>query len=336
MARLKAEWQQQRHDCLGVPLRTRMLAAFGPMMRAANRVRPLANALLAAPASAGVVRRLLGLAPRRSLPLIDGPSLRSWHRRHGNPPGLPYPHGPVHLFCDEFTDTTDTRIGIAAITLLNRLGWRVEIPRHVDSGRAAISLGLLRDARRLADRNVALLTRALAGDTPVVGLEPSAVLGFRDEYPDLVSAALRLRARALAPRVLLLEEFLAREAKVGRIAAAQFDTAPRHLLVHGHCHQKALASMDATLEMLSLPSGHSVEAIPSGCCGMAGSFGYDRAHFELSMQIGELVLFPAVRGAPTDSQIVASGTSCRHQILDGTGRRAVHPVEVMREALLPE
>jgi Fe-S oxidoreductase len=225
-------------------------------------------------------------------------------------------------------------VGIAAIELLNRLGWRVEIPAHADSGRAQISMGMLRDARQLADRNVRLLAEALPSDGPILGIEPSAILGFRDEYPDLVSPPLRDAARALAGRTLLIDEFLAGEAAAGRVAAGSFDTVPRRIALHGHCHQKALASLDPTMAILSLPAGHRVEEIPSGCCGMAGSFGYARDHFAVSMQIGELVLFPAVREAAGDTVIAAGGTSCRHQILDGTDRRAVHPVEILRDALV--
>jgi FAD/FMN-containing dehydrogenase/Fe-S oxidoreductase len=334
VARLKAEWQQQHHDRTGVPLRTRLIAAFAPVLRTAGWVAPLANALIATPAVAAVVRWALGLAPGRSLPRVAGPSLRRWHRRHGNPDSLDYPHGMVHLFCDEFTDTVDVAVGIAAIELLNRLGWRVEIPAHADSGRAQISMGMLRDARQLADRNVRLLAEALPSDRPILGIEPSAILGFRDEYPDLVSPPLRDTARALAGRALLIDEFLTREATAGRVTAGNFDTVPRRIALHGHCHQKALASLAPTVAILSLPTGHRVEEIPSGCCGMAGSFGYGRDHFAVSMQIGELVLLPAVREAAGDTVIAAGGTSCRHQILDGTDRRAVHPVEILRDALV--
>ena len=142
-----------------------------------------------------------------------------------------------------------------------------------------------------------------------------------------------LAAQRLATRTFLIDEFLAREAARGRITAAAFDTQPRTIKLHGHCHQKALASLEPTVAILSLPQECSVEVIPSGCCGMAGSFGYEREHFELSMQIGELVLFPAVRAAAGGVVIAAPGTSCRHQIMDGTGRVALHPIEILHSAL---
>jgi Fe-S oxidoreductase len=239
----------------------------------------------------------------------------------------------VHLFCDEFTDTLDAPIGIQAVELLEALGYRVVIPRHVDSGRAQFSKGLVREARTLAAENVRLLADVVTDESPLVGIEPSAILSFRDEYPDLVPEPQADAARRLAARTFTVEEFLAREAAAGRISAEAFDERPRRIKLHGHCHQKALGSLEPSVRALSLPHGHVVETIPSGCCGMAGSFGYEREHFEVSMQIGELVLFPAVRAAATDTLIAAAGTSCRHQIKDGTGRIALHPVEVLHAAL---
>jgi len=239
----------------------------------------------------------------------------------------------VYLFVDEFTDTLDVPLGIKTVELLESLGYEVVVPRHVDSGRAQISKGLLREARTLASRNVELLDPVISDDAPLVGIEPSAILGFRDEYLDLVPESLAVAAKRLASRTLLVDEFFAGEATRGRITADSFTNQTRQIKLHGHCHQKALWSLAATVQALSLPRNYSVEAIPSGCCGMAGSFGYEREHFELSMQIGELVLFPAVRKAEDDVLIAAPGTSCRHQIKDGTGRTALHPVEILHAAL---
>jgi Fe-S oxidoreductase len=247
----------------------------------------------------------------------------------------------VHLFCDEFTDTLDLPIGIKTVELLEGLGYEVIIPDHADSGRAQLSKGLVREARDLAIRNVELLEGIVTDDAPLVGVEPSAILGFRDEYPDLVPERLVAAARRLAARAFLVDEFLAREAERGRIGADRFAAppngltaaTPRRILVHGHCHQKALSTIAPTVAALGLVPGHVVETIPSGCCGMAGSFGYEREHHALSMAIGELVLLPAVRAAADDALIAAAGTSCRHQIKDGTGRRALHPVEILHAQL---
>src|SRR3979411_958872 len=160
----------------------------------------------------------------------------------------------------------------------------------------------------------------------MVGIEPSAILGFRDEVPDLVPDRLVEAANALAKHALLIDEFIAREADQGRIRREAFTKESRKIKLHGHCHQKSLASLTPTVKMLELPKNYCVQLIPSGCCGMAGSFGYEKEHFDLSNKIGELVLFPAVRGASADTFIAAPGTSCRHQIKDGTGRIAQHPI----------
>ena len=333
MARLKAEWQQHVHDSKGVPLRTRLVAESAASLRRAAVAPWLYNLAVTAPGISTLVKQVLGFHPRRSLPPLPATTLRGWLARRP-PRRSPAPHGRVHLFCDEFTDTLDAPIGIQAVELLEALGWEVVVPDHVDSGRAHLSKGLVRTARDLASRNVELLSRVVTADAPLVGIEPSAILSFRDEYPDLVPERLAVEARHLAGHALLIDEFLAREAARGRISADAFIADRREIKLHGHCHQKALSSLAPTVAALSLPRNYSVEVIPSGCCGMAGSFGYEREHFELSMQIGELVLLPAVRAAGPEVLLAAPGTSCRHQIKDGTGREASHPVEILHAALV--
>jgi Fe-S oxidoreductase len=333
MARLKAEWQQHVHDSKGVPLRTRLVAESAASLRRAAVAPWLYNLAVTAPGISTVVKKVLGFHPRRSLPPLPAITLRRWLARRP-PRRSPAPHGRVHLFCDEFTDTLDAPIGIQAVELLEALGWEVVVPDHVDSGRAHLSKGLVRTARDLASRNVELLSRVVTADAPLVGIEPSAILSFRDEYPDLVPERLAAEARNLAGHALLIDEFLAREAGRGRISADAFIADRRDIKLHGHCHQKALSSLAPTVAALSLPRNYSVEVIPSGCCGMAGSFGYEREHFELSMQIGELVLLPAVRAAGPEVLLAAPGTSCRQQITDGTGREASHSVEILHAALV--
>jgi len=336
MARLKAEWEQQRQDREGVSLRSRLVAGSAGAMRWAGLAPWLYNVAVTAPGISWLLKRGMGFSTRRSLPELPGTTLAGWYRRHRHGrPRPPAPLGRVHLFCDEFTDTLDAPIGIKAVELLEALGYEVVIPAHVDSGRAQFSKGLVREARDLAVRNVERLAPVITDDAPLVGIEPSAILGFRDEYPDIVPDWLADAARALAKRTLLIDEFLAREIDRGRIGPERFTTASRRVLLHGHCHQKALSSLAPTVAMLGLPANYTVEVIPSGCCGMAGSFGYEAEHFDLSMQIGELVLFPAVRQAASDTLVAAGGTSCRHQIKDGTGRHASHPVEILHAALGP-
>ena len=216
--------------------------------------------------------------------------------------------------------------------MLSILNYDVRIIPHRESGRSYISKGLLDKARTHADRNVRIFKDIVGEDTPLIGIEPSAILSFRDEYPSLVSSSLKESAAELANHAFTIEEFLDSEVKAGNITSDSFREDNRVLKLHGHCHQKALSSMVPSKRILSLPKNYSVELIPSGCCGMAGSFGYEKEHYDLSMKIGELVLFPSVRSNP-DKQIVAAGTSCRHQIYDGTGVKAKHPVEILYEAL---
>jgi len=248
----------------------------------------------------------------------------------------------VYLFADEFTNYQEAELGLTFARLLRRLGYDVVVPKHVESGRAAISKGCLKLARRFAVRNVRLLADLVTADAPLVGIEPSCILSFRDEYPDLVPPEMRQTARDLAANCLLFDEFIMREVAAGRISPDAFRDDPVEIWLHGHCHQKALVGIDKTAAALRLLPGATVHVIPSGCCGMAGSFGYEKEHYRRSLEIGEMVLFPAVRRAlglrkssdsarvsSTPAVVVAPGTSCRQQILDGTGAHAVHPVELL-------
>jgi FAD/FMN-containing dehydrogenase/Fe-S oxidoreductase len=333
VARLKAEWLQQRYDARGVPMRARLIGGFSRAMALASIAPGVFNFLVTNPVTATLFKSFAGFAQGRSMPKLNRIPLRRWHRIHANKDG-PFPNGRVFLFCDEFTNFNDADVGIKAVRLLNRLGYEVIIPKHVDSGRAQISKGLLRDAKKLAIRNVELLKNVVSSESPLVGIEPSAILGFRDEVPDLVPERLGYAANVLAQNALMIDEFIAREADRGRIRREAFTQEIRHIKLHGHCHQKALASLTSTVKALELPVDYKVQIIPSGCCGMAGSFGYEKEHFDISMKIAELVLLPAVRAAPPETIIAAPGTSCRHQIKDGTGRIAQHPAEILHDALV--
>jgi Fe-S oxidoreductase len=330
VARLKAEWLQQFYDARGVPRRARLIADFSRAMRVASLAPSVHNFFVTNNLIAPFLKRFAGFALDRSIPELPKTTLRRWHRQRANKGSY---SRRVFLFCDEFTNYHDAAIGVKAVQLLNRLGYEVAIPDHVDSGRAQISKGLVREARELAIRNVELLKDAVTEEVPMIGIEPSAILGFRDEVLDLVPPHLLESAKSLAKNSFLADEFVAREADRGNIRSDAFVSDPRQIKLHGHCHQKALASLTPTVKMLELPKNYRVQLIPSGCCGMAGSFGYEKEHFDLSMKIGGLVLFPAVRSAPVDTLIAASGTSCRHQIKDGTGRIAHHPIEILHNAL---
>ena len=334
VAKLKAEFLQHWYDANGVPLRTQLIARFSTLSRLGMLAPALYNFMMTAPLVSRFVKGAVGFAAARSLPTLHGFTLRSWHKRHraSKSSGKGFRNGKVYLFCDEFSNYTDTHIGRKAVLLLEHLGYEVVIPDHGDSGRTWLSKGLLREAKRIANVNIRLLSSIIDDETPLIGIEPSAILSFRDEYPDLATDENLEAAKGLAKNALSFDEFFCREVKKGRISSDAFDKTPRHILLHGHCQQKAVATMTPMVEMLRLPENRIVDTIPSGCCGMAGSFGYEAEHFDLSMKIGELVLFPSVRNASMETVIAAPGTSCRHQVKDGTGRLALHPIEIMYEA----
>ena len=323
MATLKSEFEYQHQKIHGFTFRNRLFGQIDRVYSLAAIWPGLSNRVM----QSGLLKSALGVAGKRSLPPI-----KKWGKPKVAAPGGPVKKS-VYLFVDEFTRYLDSELGIAALKLLHALGYAVQLTDHPSSGRACFSKGLLDRARRLADRNVELFYPLVSEASPLLGIEPSAILGFRDEYPRIVSPHLREKASQLAKNALTIEEFLSREFQAGNIDRSLFKKDSRLVLLHGHCHQKALSSMEDSIWMLSIPENYTVEALPTGCCGMAGSFGYEKEHYELSMQIGELVLFPALRQANPETIVDAPGTSCRHQILDGTGKRALHPVEVLWEAL---
>jgi FAD/FMN-containing dehydrogenase/Fe-S oxidoreductase len=327
MAKIKAEFLQHYYDNYGIPLRSKLIAYLPQISDFAIAVRPFTNFML----RQKWVNRLIGFHPDRKIPGYSKQTLKSWMGKQSKQPSS---KGKVYMFADEFTNFQESDIGIKAILLLNSLGYEVEIPRHSESSRTYISKGLVREAKKIAIENVLLLKDKITENTPLIGLEPSAVLTFRDEYPELVIESLREEAKMLGSNSLLFEEFFTREMEKGNITAAQFTRETRKIKLHGHCQQKAIASTLPAKQMLSLPENYTVEEIKSGCCGMAGSFGYEKEHYDLSMKIGEMVLFPEVRNSEQSTIITAPGTSCRHHIKDGTGRDVVHPVEVMYDAVL--
>jgi Fe-S oxidoreductase len=280
-----------------------------------------------------LIKRLSGFSVKRSLPQASKQTLKKWFKSHVPVQATKPFDRKVYLFCDEFTNYNDAHIGIKAVQLLNGLGYEVVIPFHEESGRTWLSKGLVRKAQQIANRNIELLKDVISAETPLIGIEPSAILTFRDEYPDLASDLNLEPAKQLAKNSFYIDEFLSREIDAGRISKDQFKSDPKKILFHGHCQQKAVGSVSDTVKLLSFPSGHEVQTIPSGCCGMAGSFGYEKEHYDISMQIGELVLFPAVRKQKGQCTVVAPGTSCRHQIKDGTGEKALHPVEILWASL---
>jgi Fe-S oxidoreductase len=332
MAKLKAEFLQHYYDANGVPFRSKLIANFTATAKLGSLMPSLYNAVMRNGITGGIIKKISGFAIKRSMPSISKQTLMSWYQKNYKAPNNPIKQ--VYLFCDEFTNYNDAEIGIKAIQLLTALKYEVILPKHLESGRTWLSKGLVRKAKQIANTNIELLGNIVSLSKPIIGLEPSAILTFRDEYPDLASDENLLAAQNLAVNSFFIDEFLAREIEQGNITQDLFTQESKSILLHGHCQQKAVGNLSDSVKVLSLPSNYKVETIPSGCCGMAGSFGYEKEHYEVSMNIGELVLFPKVRAHHHTCTIAAPGTSCRHQIKDGTGAHALHTVEVLFEALV--
>jgi len=328
MTRIRAEVLQQIYDRKGTPLRSFAVARMALVEKIGSHIAPVYNFFAGWKPSAAIIKKIINFAPERDIPRIY----------HSNFPASKTPRDrKVYLFLDEFTRYNEPELALSLISLLEKLGYQVIIPRHVESGRAAISKGCLKLARKFAEKNVSALKDLVCADAPLIGIEPSCILSFRDEYPDLVPADMRSEAKVLAENCLLYDEFIMREAGEGRISSGQFSRSECDIWLHGHCHQKALTGIEKTAAALRLIAGATIHVIPSGCCGMAGSFGYEAEHYRTSLEIGEMILFPAVRKAVATGGrpaiIAAPGTSCRQQILDGTGVRAVHPIVILERFL---
>jgi len=335
MTKLRSEILQQKYDRHGTPFRSWMVARMAKMEEFGAKVRPFYNFFAAFAPTAWVIKKIVRFSIKRKIPKLSRYSMRKLVEleNHKNPQHYAGTRRKVYLFADEFTNHQEAELGLTFARLLIKLGYSVQIPKHVESGRAAISKGCLKLAKEYAVKNVEALSCLITNETPLVGIEPSCILSFRDEYPDLVPAEMRSKAKSLAQNCLLFDEFIMREVEEGRISSKAFKELNAEIYLHGHCHQKSLIGVGKSAEMLRLIPNAKVNVIPSGCCGMAGSFGYEKEHYETSMAIGEMVLFPTIRKATSEKEkqviVAAPGTSCRQQILDGTGVKALHPIEIL-------
>ncbi len=334
MAKFKAEFLYNYYKTNHIPLRTRMIANLNGLNKIAIHFPKIYNFLLNT-SIANLLKKTLKFEEKRSLPKISQISLEKWYQKYNSsrPKDVNYKK-TVYLFCDEFTNFNEATIGIKAVELLFKLGYNVVIPKHLESGRTYFSKGLLDKAKSIANQNVSLLKDIISDDTPLIGIEPSAILCFRDEYPEIVEDKLKDIATTMSRNCLMFDEFFCREIENKNINSDSFTTSPLAMRLHGHCQQKSIASTSSTLRMLSFPKNYKITEIPSGCCGMAGAFGYEKEHYQLSVSIANLVLVPEINKTDIKTQIVATGTSCRTQIKDCTNRVASHPIEIMWEALL--
>jgi len=328
MAKLKYEFLAHYYERHGLPLRNRLFGDIARLSRIGSALAPLANWAQGFPLTKWLLEAVAGVDRRRSLPPFAAETFEAWFARrgHGRPPGK---YGPVVLFHDTFMTYNSPEIGRAAVRLLEAAGYEPVLVSRECCGRPMISKGMVERARASARTNVERLAPYADRGVPIVGFEPSCILTFRDEYPDLLRGPEVLK---VAANTFLFDEFIAQAREAGRFDA-RFVQGPRKILLHGHCHQKAAVGVGPSLAALQMLPGATVEVVDSGCCGMAGSFGYEREHYEISMAIGARRLFPAVKAQPADTAIAAAGVSCRAQIAHGTGRRALHPVEILAAAL---
>lgn len=333
MGKLKQEWQYQYYKEKGIPFRNRLIGNFGRGMKVASMIPWGYRFVFGNKLTGNMAKSVMGFASKRSMPELSRISWKKWFDTNFKPTTTK-PIKTIYLFIDELLNFNEAEIGIITTKLLDKLGYSIKFLPHHESGRSFLSKGMLEEARELARKNITVFNRVITADTPLIGVEPSAILTFRDEYPDLLRGEEKENAKRVAVNTFMIEEFLAKEMEAGNINLGLFKTRKSLIKLHGHCQQKALSSLTPTKKILTRMGNNTVHIIPSGCCGMAGSFGYEKEHYDLSMQIGELVLFPAVRKQPENVIIAAAGTSCRHQIKDGTGRKAIHPVEIIWDMLI--
>ena len=328
IAALKAEFLYQYQKENGFSIRNKIFANNAKLNQWGSLFPSFTNFMVNLP----LVKKSMGVAPKREVPLLAKITFRKWYENHQSKAhNHSFPNGKVYLFCDEFTNYYDVSVGIDAFELLTELGYKVEIVDHEESGRAFISKGFLEEAQAVTNKNVTIFKDLISESTPLIGIEPSAILTFRDEYLRLAKD--KESAEKLSKNVLTIEEFFKKEITSGKIHSGQFSDIEKSIKIHGHCHQKSMSSVEVTFAMLNLPKNSNVTIYNSGCCGMAGSFGYEKEHYDISMQMGEDTLFPKIRATNSETAIAAAGTSCRHQIFDGTNRKALHPVTILRTCL---
>ncbi|MBG7630314.1 MAG: FAD-binding oxidoreductase [Bacteroidetes bacterium] len=328
VAALKTEFLHQYYKTNKPALRTKLFANNVKYNKLGSIAPFITNIVL----NNYFTKKVLGIATERSIPKLHKTTLRNWYKRNAEMlQKNEFRNGKVYLFCDEFTNYYDVTIGIDAIQLLTQLDYNVIIIDHEESGRSAISKGFLDNAKVVIDKNIEIFKDLISKETPLIGIEPSAILGFRDDYLRLADD--KISAKNISKNTFTFEEFIKNEFEKGNIKGSSFSDDSKEIKIHVHCHQKSLSTSEATFTMLNIPTNYKPVIMNTGCCGMAGSFGYENEHYDLSMQVGEDTLFPKIRKTPDNIMISAAGTSCRHQIKDGTKRMSKHPITILKEAL---
>jgi len=331
MAKIKFEFLAHYYEANGTPLRAKLFGDIAALSRLSGGFwAPLVNWKVGNILSRKLMHHLLGISGERKLPAFSSRPFTSWYKKNRTKRTIDPSRKQVVLFNDTFNTYNDPQVSIAALEILEAAGYEVLLPGHNCCGRPMISKGLFKKARRAAQHTVGKLAPFAEKGIPIVGLEPSCLLSFRDDYFHLLPDDPRVKI--IADHSFTFEEFIANSDSLN-LLSSRFRTEAGKVLLHGHCHQKSLVGTQPGRQALEL-AGYQVSEVDSGCCGMAGSFGYEREHYDISIQMAERRLLPAVRSAGDDTLIVAAGTSCRHQILHGTGKQALHPAEALRKALI--
>lgn len=333
IAKLKSEFLQHYYNANGVPLRILLINYLTTFQKVGSLFPKLYNWTITNKATSAIIKNVLKFSPKRNLPTLNEKTFRELFKEENNISNNDIGNkGIVYFFSDEFTNYQDSDIGLSALRLLKSLGYTVKLTPIRESGRIAISKGMVKRAKTIANRNISKLEGLINSETPLIGIEPSTILSFRDEYPSLIVSKNKSISKDIIENALLIDEFLVREIDKGNIVKEDFTSQRRKILLHGHCQQKALIGTSAMEKVLSLPENYEVEVIQSGCCGMAGSFGYEEKHYEISQKIGNQILFPTILKAETDTIISAPGTSCRDQIKHSIDVNALHPIQILWEA----
>ena len=326
VASLKSEFLYQYYKKNKPTYRDRLFANNGKYIRFLSLAPTLSNFFI----NLTITKRIIGIATKRKMPTLKKQSFKKWISKQNT--NVTNTKKRVYLFVDEFTNHYDVQVGIDTYELLIKLGYEVLTVNNAESGRAQISKGFLKQAKELANKNVAIFKDLITDSVCLVGIEPSTILTFRDEYLRLANDI--ESAKKIAKNTFTIEEFIANEIKIGTISPSNFTTEHKTIKIHTHCHQKSLSATTATFEMLNVPKNYKVTLFNTGCCGMAGSFGYEKEHYQISMQMGENSVFPKVNNTDIDVTLAVAGTSCRHQIEDGTNRKSLHPASILRNALV--
>ncbi|MBG7613246.1 FAD-binding protein [Polaribacter sp. BAL334] len=324
IATMKAEFLYQYQETNGYSFRNSLFANNVKY----NKIGSIAPAITNLVLNTSFTKSVMGIAQQRSVPKLASTTFSNWFAKQK----IAKKQKIVYVFNDEFTNFYDVEIGKDAIFVLEKLGYEVKILPHSESGRSFISKGFLKEAKKVCDQNIEIFKDKISDKTPLIGIEPSAILTFRDEYIRLATD--KNSAENIAKNAFTFEEFLSNEHQKNNFDAAIFSSEEKEIKIHGHCHQKALSSTHASFQILNIPKNYKVTILNTGCCGMAGSFGYEKEHYEISMQVGEDTLFPKIRNCTIETEIAAAGTSCRHQIYDGTKRIAKHPITILKEAII--